>query len=79
MVNPNNRLILSVGNRRDVEQMGVSLTTLNDVLVRSFASSALFFVIEVRWLPRATHVVVYIIMALAPLAFIMRLILPALE
>jgi hypothetical protein len=42
MVNPNNRLILSVGNRRDVEQMGVSLTTSNDVLGRSFASSALF-------------------------------------
>ena len=42
MVNPNNRLILSIGNRRDVEQMGVSLTTSNDVLGRSFASSALF-------------------------------------
>jgi len=42
MVNPNNRLILSAGNRRDVEQMGVSLTTSNDVLGRSFASSALF-------------------------------------
>lgn len=42
MINPNNRLILSVGNRRDVEQMGVSLTTSNDVLGRSFASSALF-------------------------------------
>ena len=42
MVNPDNRLILSVGNRRDVEQMGVSLTTSNDVLGRSFASSALF-------------------------------------
>jgi len=42
MVNPNNRLILSAGNRRDVEQMGVSLTTSNDVLGRSFASSAVF-------------------------------------
>jgi hypothetical protein len=42
IVNPNNRLILSIGNRRDVEQMGVSLTTSNDVLGRSFASSALF-------------------------------------
>lgn len=42
MVNPDNRLILSIGNRRDVEQMGVSLTTSNDVLGRSFASSALF-------------------------------------
>ncbi|MCU0350114.1 MAG: DUF5686 and carboxypeptidase regulatory-like domain-containing protein, partial [Flavobacterium sp.] len=37
MVNPDNRLILSIGNRRDVEQMGVSLTTSNDVLGRSFA------------------------------------------
>lgn len=42
MVNPNKRIILSAGNRRDVEQMGVSLTTSNDVLGRSFASSALF-------------------------------------
>lgn len=42
MVNPKNRLILSLGNRRDVEQIGVSLTTSNDVLGRSFASSALF-------------------------------------
>jgi len=42
MVNPNKRVILSIGNRRDVEQMGVSLTTSNDVLGRSFASSALF-------------------------------------
>ena len=42
MVNPNKRVILSAGNRRDVEQMGVSLTTSNDVLGRSFASSALF-------------------------------------
>jgi hypothetical protein len=42
MVNPNNRLILSAGNRRDVEQIGVSLTTSNDVLGRSFASSSFF-------------------------------------
>lgn len=42
MVNTKNRLILSLGNRRDVEQMGVSLTTSNDVLGRSFASSSLF-------------------------------------
>ena len=40
MVNTKNRLILSIGNRRDVEQMGVSLTTSNDVLGRSFASSS---------------------------------------
>lgn len=42
MVNTKNRLILSIGNRRDVEQMGVSLTTSNDVLGRSFASSSFF-------------------------------------
>jgi len=42
MVNPKNRLVLSIGNRRDVEQIGVSLTTSNDVLGRSFASSSLF-------------------------------------
>ena len=42
MVNHRNRLILSAGNRRDVEQIGVSLTTSNDVLGRSFASSSLF-------------------------------------
>lgn len=35
------RLILSGGNRRDIEQLGVSLTATNDVLGRSFASSAL--------------------------------------
>lgn len=42
MVDTRNRLILSLGNRRDVEQIGVSLTTSNDVLGRSFASSSLF-------------------------------------
>lgn len=42
LVEPNNRLILSVGNRRDVEQLGVSLTTANDVLDRSFATTSLF-------------------------------------
>ncbi|UOX35514.1 DUF5686 family protein [Flavobacterium sediminilitoris] len=42
MINPRNRFILSLGNRRDVEQIGVSLTTSNDVLGRSFASSSLF-------------------------------------
>jgi hypothetical protein len=42
MVNPNNRLVISAGNRRDVEQIGVSLTTSNDVLGRSFASSSFF-------------------------------------
>lgn len=42
LVNKKNRLILSAGNRQDVEQMGVSLTTSNDVLGRSFASSSFF-------------------------------------
>jgi hypothetical protein len=42
MVNKQKRIILSGGNRRDVEQIGASLTTTNDVLGRSFASSALF-------------------------------------
>ncbi|MFA9189776.1 DUF5686 family protein [Flavobacterium sp. FZUC8N2.13] len=42
MVDKKNRLIISGGNRRDVEQIGASLTTTNDVLGRSFASSALF-------------------------------------
>lgn len=37
-----NRWILSGGNRRDIEQIGVSLTTTNDILGRSFASSSLF-------------------------------------
>ncbi|VXB92934.1 conserved hypothetical protein [Flavobacterium sp. 9AF] len=42
MIDKKNRIILSAGNRRDVEQIGVSLTTSNDVLGRSFASSSLF-------------------------------------
>jgi hypothetical protein len=42
MVDKKSRTILSGGNRRDVEQIGASLTTTNDVLGRSFASSSLF-------------------------------------
>ena len=42
MFNRKNRWIVTVGNRRDVEQIGVSLTTSNDILGRSFASSSLF-------------------------------------
>jgi hypothetical protein len=42
MVDKKKRIILSGGNRRDIEQIGASLTTTNDVLGRSFASSALF-------------------------------------
>ncbi len=42
MVNKKNRIILNLGTRRDIEQIGVSLTATNDVLGRSFASSSLF-------------------------------------
>ena len=42
MINKENRIIISCGNRRDVEQIGASLTSTNDVLGRSYASSALF-------------------------------------
>ncbi len=42
MVDKRSRVILAGGNRRDVEQIGASLTTTNDVLGRSFASSGLF-------------------------------------
>ncbi|WP_127141195.1 DUF5686 family protein [Flagellimonas marinaquae] len=36
-----NRLIVSGGNRRDIEQLGISLTSTNDVMGRSIASSSL--------------------------------------
>lgn len=42
MIDKKNRIIISGGNRRDVEQIGASLTTTNDVLGRSYASSGLF-------------------------------------
>ncbi|WP_291116364.1 DUF5686 and carboxypeptidase-like regulatory domain-containing protein [Flavobacterium sp. UBA6135] len=42
LINKKNRLILEAGNRRDIEQIGASLTTSNNVLGRSFASSGLF-------------------------------------
>ncbi len=42
MLDKKKRFIVSFGNRRDVEQIGVSLTTSNDVLGRSFASSSFF-------------------------------------
>jgi len=42
LISRKKRWILSGGNRRDIEQIGVSLTTSNDVLGRSFASSSLF-------------------------------------
>ncbi len=38
------RLILSGGHRRDIEQLGINLTSTTDVLGRSVASSALFTV-----------------------------------
>ncbi len=41
LLNPEIRLIVSGGNRRDVEQLGLSLTSTNDVLGRSIASSSL--------------------------------------
>ena len=42
MVKNNKRWILSLGNRRDIEQLGVSLTTANEVLERSFATTSIF-------------------------------------
>jgi len=42
LLDQKSRLTIAAGNRRDVEQTGVSLTTNDDVLGRSFASSALF-------------------------------------
>ncbi|WP_366185123.1 DUF5686 family protein [Flavobacterium ovatum] len=42
MVDKKKRIIISGGNRRDVEQIGASLTSTSDVLGRSFASSSLF-------------------------------------
>ena len=40
LLDKKNRLIISGGNRRDVEQIGASLTSSTDVLGRSLASSA---------------------------------------
>ncbi len=42
LVDRKNRIIVSFGNRDDVEQTGVSLTTSNNVMDRSFASSSFF-------------------------------------
>ncbi len=41
LVDPKSRLIVSGGNRRDVEQLGTNLTNSTDVLGRSLASSSL--------------------------------------
>ena len=42
MIDKKNRIIISGGNRRDIEQLGASLTTTNDILARNFGSSAFF-------------------------------------
>ena len=42
LINGENRVVISAANRNDVEQTGVSLTTSNNDLDRSFASSSLF-------------------------------------
>ncbi|GGW39975.1 DUF5686 family protein [Arenibacter certesii] len=44
LVDKGSRLIISGGTRRDVEQLGLSLTATNDVLGRSIASSSVFTV-----------------------------------
>lgn len=44
LLDKKSRLIISGGNRRDIEQLGISLTSTNDVLGRSVASSAIFTV-----------------------------------
>ncbi|WP_298532848.1 DUF5686 and carboxypeptidase-like regulatory domain-containing protein [uncultured Algibacter sp.] len=42
LIDKKNRLIVSGGNRRDIEQIGASLTYSTDVLGRNLASSGLF-------------------------------------
>jgi hypothetical protein len=42
MIEKKNRIIISGGNRRDIEQLGANLTTSNDVLARNYGSSAFF-------------------------------------
>tara|TARA_R110002050_G_scaffold179118_3_gene312398 strand:- start:38860 stop:41355 length:2496 start_codon:yes stop_codon:yes gene_type:complete len=44
LLDKKSRLIISGGNRRDIEQLGLSLTSTTDVLGRSAASSSLFSV-----------------------------------
>lgn len=41
MVENKKRIIISAGNRRDIEQTGASLTTTNDIVGRSYASSGI--------------------------------------
>ena len=42
LIDKKNRIIIEGGTRRDIEQIGASLTTSNDILGRNFASSSLF-------------------------------------
>jgi hypothetical protein len=44
MIEPKKRIIVTAGNRRDIEQIGASLTTTNDIVGRNFASSGLLTV-----------------------------------
>jgi hypothetical protein len=44
MINKENRLIISAGHRRDIEQIGANLTNSTDVLGRSLASNDIFSV-----------------------------------
>ncbi|MCM4170452.1 carboxypeptidase-like regulatory domain-containing protein [Arenibacter sp. TNZ] len=44
LVDKKSRFIISGGKRRDIEQLGISLTATNDVLGRSIASSSVFTV-----------------------------------
>jgi hypothetical protein len=41
MIEPKKRVIISIGNRRDIEQIGASLTSTNDIVGRNYASSGL--------------------------------------
>jgi hypothetical protein len=44
MIEPKKRIIIAAGNRRDIEQIGASLTTTNDIIGRNFASAGLLTV-----------------------------------
>lgn len=44
LLDKKSRLIISGGNRRDIEQLGINLTATTDVLGRSIASSSVFTV-----------------------------------
>ena len=44
MIEPKKRIIITAGNRRDIEQIGASLTTTNDIVGRNFASAGLLVV-----------------------------------